>query len=146
MNKLENLAQLREEKGLTQADVADTLQVSRQAVSRWETGAAAPSTQNLKRLGELYGVSLDYLLDDEQKVARPDPEPAEEKAEANGKERRFNWKALAVGTLLALGIVSAVLVYTLTREKPDEHRGVISEMVGEDISGVPTIEFDAEDW
>ena len=60
----EKLASLRKEKGLTQMDLAEKLNVSRQAISRWEVGAAVPSTDNLRILGELYGVSVDYLLDD----------------------------------------------------------------------------------
>ena len=145
---MENLAQLRDEKGLTQADVANTLHVSRQAVSRWETGGAMPSTKNLKRLSELYGVSLDYLLDGEQPAEPPeaDPEPVKEEAGAGGKRRGNGWKILAICSLAALGLTLAVLVYTVTREKPDENRWVISEMEGEDVSEVPTIEFDAEDW
>lgn len=151
MNKLENLAQLRDEKGLTQADVANTLHVSRQAVSRWETGETMPSTKNLKRLGELYGVPLEYLLDGEQPAERleADPEAVKEEAKADGKRRRNGWKILAICSLAALGLTLAVLVYTVTREKPDENRWVISEMEGEEIGEVPTITFDifdVEDW
>ena len=58
------LVSLRKENGLTQMDLAEKLNVSRQAISRWEVGAAVPSTDNLKILCELYGVSVDYLLND----------------------------------------------------------------------------------
>lgn len=58
------LASLRKKKGLTQLELAEKLNVSRQAISRWEVGAAVPSTDNLKILSELYGVSVDYLLND----------------------------------------------------------------------------------
>lgn len=59
------LIALRKQKGLTQLDLAELLNISRQAISRWEVGAAVPSTDNLKVLGELYGVSVDYLLTDD---------------------------------------------------------------------------------
>jgi len=59
------LAQLRKINKLSQLDVAEKLAVSRQAISKWETGMAAPSADNLKCLGELYGVSVDYLLNDD---------------------------------------------------------------------------------
>ena len=42
--------------------LAEKLHVSRQAISRWEVGTAAPSTENLKELSALYDVSVDYLL------------------------------------------------------------------------------------
>lgn len=71
----EKLSKLRKEKGLSQAELAETLNVSRQAVSRWETGAAMPSLENLKCLRDLYDVSLDYLVSDgEEPKTHPSPE------------------------------------------------------------------------
>ena len=61
----EKLISLRKEKGLSQMKLAEMMNVSRQAISRWEVGAAVPSTDNLKFLGNLYGVSLEYLLHDD---------------------------------------------------------------------------------
>lgn len=60
----EKLTYLRKQKGLTQSNLAETLNVSRQAISRWEVGTAVPSTDNLKVLSTLYGVPIDYLLND----------------------------------------------------------------------------------
>ena len=62
MELKEKLVALRKEKGLTQSAVAEKLDVSRQAISRWESGIALPSTDNLKSLSALYGVPIDYLL------------------------------------------------------------------------------------
>ena len=47
---------------MTQEFVAETLGVSRQAVSKWESGASAPSTTNLMALAKLFGVSAEDLL------------------------------------------------------------------------------------
>ena len=52
----------RERCRMTQEFVAESLGVSRQAVSKWETGAADPSTANLLALAKLYGVSPEELL------------------------------------------------------------------------------------
>ena len=60
----EKLVSLRKAKGLSQMKLAEMMNVSRQAISRWETGAAIPSSENLKYLSDLYSVSLDYLLSD----------------------------------------------------------------------------------
>ena len=65
MSLAEKLVSLRKQKGLTQMDLAEQLNVSRQAISRWEVGAAIPSTENLRVLSELYETSVDYLLNDE---------------------------------------------------------------------------------
>jgi len=50
--------------GMTQEFVAEKLGVSRQAVSKWESGASDPSTANLLALAKLYGVSAEELLRD----------------------------------------------------------------------------------
>jgi transcriptional regulator with XRE-family HTH domain len=47
---------------LSQSEVAVACQVSRQAVSAWERGAASPNVLDLRELGMLLGVSLDYLV------------------------------------------------------------------------------------
>ena len=60
----EKLIALRETAGLSQLAVANTLGVSRQAVSRWESGTSAPSRENLWALAQLYHVSLDWLCDE----------------------------------------------------------------------------------
>ena len=57
-----SLTEARRQSGLSQQEVAEALDVSRQAVSRWETGAAAPSTENLVELARLYGATLDALV------------------------------------------------------------------------------------
>lgn len=61
MKLAEKLVYLRKKQGLSQLKLAEMMNVSRQAISRWETGIAVPSAENLKYLGNLYNVSLDYL-------------------------------------------------------------------------------------
>ena len=51
---------------MTQEFVAETLGVSRQAVSKWENGTSDPSTSNLFALAKLYGVTVEELLRDVQ--------------------------------------------------------------------------------
>ena len=58
----EALKDQRQQSGMTQEYVAEALNVSRQAVSKWETGAAEPSTSNLLALAKLYGVDPGDLL------------------------------------------------------------------------------------
>lgn len=52
------LLQLRTNKGLSQEALAEQVFVTRQAVSRWETGETTPNTQTLTLLSKLYGVSI----------------------------------------------------------------------------------------
>ena len=62
----ERNAAARKAAGLTQEALGEKLGVSRQAVSKWETGAADPSTANLLALAKLYGVSPEELLHNAQ--------------------------------------------------------------------------------
>ena len=67
----EKLAKLRREQNLTQEQLAELLGVSRQAISKWESGAAYPETEKLIRLGKLYHCSMDYLLMEEVEETKP---------------------------------------------------------------------------
>ena len=62
MSLAENIKRAREERGVSQEYVAGRLQVSRQAVSKWETGQSEPSTQNLLQLARLLEVDVNVLL------------------------------------------------------------------------------------
>lgn len=56
------ICQYRKEKNFTQDDLAGMLQVSRQAVSRWEMGLAVPSIDNLIALKDIFGISIEDIL------------------------------------------------------------------------------------
>ena len=62
METSEILLRLRREQGLSQEEFAQKLLVTRQAVSRWETGETIPSTDTLKRIAQTFQVSVDHLL------------------------------------------------------------------------------------
>lgn len=60
----EKLYTLRKKSGLSQEQLAEALNVSRQAISKWEGGSATPESDKLLALSNYFGVSLDYLLKD----------------------------------------------------------------------------------
>ena len=66
MNFSEKLIRLRKREGISQEELASYLEVSRQAVSRWEQGTALPDAGNLLKLRQRFGVSVDWLLEDAQ--------------------------------------------------------------------------------
>ncbi len=121
MKLAEKLVYLRNEKGLSQLKLAEMMDVSRQAISRWETGVAVPSSENLKYLGNLYDVSLDYLFNDDADEPERNKGIADETGEApasapdsvddgkNGKRKIVKWMAIALG-LLALIVAVYMLV------------------------------------
>jgi len=62
----ENLKYLRKKENLTQEQLAEKLNVSRQAVTKWESGQAMPDIANLKDISVLFGVTIDELIGDEK--------------------------------------------------------------------------------
>lgn len=69
----ERIYALRTARGLSQTDLADALEVSRQSVSKWETGASVPELDKLMRLSQLFGVSLDELVTGQAPEAAAEP-------------------------------------------------------------------------
>ena len=61
----ENVRKYRIAMGLSQEDFAEKLNVSRQAISRWENGTALPDAQNILQISKLFHVTTDYLLNDD---------------------------------------------------------------------------------
>lgn len=65
MELSEKLQELRKEKGLTQEELAEALFVSRTAISKWESGKGYPSIDSLKLLSDLFHISMDELISDD---------------------------------------------------------------------------------
>ncbi len=66
MEFYQKLKKLRAQKGWSQEEFAEKLQVSRQAISKWENGQGFPETDKLVKMSRLFQVSLDYLLKNEE--------------------------------------------------------------------------------
>ena len=68
----EKLSKLRKENGISQEELAEKLNISRQAISKWENNESLPDTENLITIAKLFNVSIDFLVgnkmvDSEQK-------------------------------------------------------------------------------
>ena len=61
MNIGERIMALRKEKNISQSELAKRLNVSRQAVSKWEQGTSSPDTERLIQLAEILGTEVEYL-------------------------------------------------------------------------------------
>lgn len=132
MEQKDTLSRLREQRGLTQQEVAEELGVSRQAVSQWEAGKTFPSMEKQLALSRLYGVSLEELYRDgaaQDKEVEPEAAPEEAppiagdapemsgpKAELSRKGKRIIMIALAAcvycGTLLWGKLASSLAMAT----------------------------------
>ena len=70
----EKICTLRTGKGLSQEDLAQRLEVSRQSVSKWETSQSVPDLEKIIRLADLFGVSVDELVREGERPQPPQPE------------------------------------------------------------------------
>ena len=159
MDLAERLTALRKRAGLSQGDVAERLNVSRQAVSRWETGLTVPATDNLSRLGRLYGVTLDELLSysaplppekpqEEAPAQQPQEAAQQPKAEAPAptpQPAAASAPAHARAIIIALSILCLLLaigVGVLLHQKHSENRELtFDEMESESIEDADIDEF-----
>ena len=64
----EKLTILRKRRGLSQEQLAEMLDVSRQSVSKWEAQQALPETSKIIMIGEIFNISIDLLLKDDQSI------------------------------------------------------------------------------
>lgn len=121
MKLAEKLVYLRKQHGLSQLKLAEMMDISRQAVSRWEAGSALPSTENLKNLSERYGVPVDYLLNDsldfpervegtEERTVAPQPQ---------GKKHNTKKNIIIVICIIAMVIAGIVLYGNIGYQNTD---------------------------
>ncbi len=71
----EKIRKYRKQAGLSQEELADRLEVSRQAVSKWEMGQSAPDPEKIVLMSELFGISTDDLLKEQPVRSEPSPAP-----------------------------------------------------------------------
>ena len=79
---MHRLRELREARNLSQADIAKALNISRQAYNFYENDKRDPDTQTLKALADFFNVTIDYLLERDERVyvkARENPSDRKEK-------------------------------------------------------------------
>lgn len=123
------LYELRKQKGFSQEELANRLNVSRQTVSKWEVGDSTPDMEKLVAISDLFGISLDELVLDkapepvpEVQLAKPDiysEIKADIKAnvltDSNRKKIKKGLKiaGIIIGAILAIDIISFVVYVAL---------------------------------
>jgi len=141
MTLSEKITYCRRRNGLSQEELAERIGVSRQAVSKWETGEAQPEIGKLRRLSDEFGVSADWLLNEEEPV---EPKQTQETAPATAAERlpgilgklfrRFGWLAgvytIVVGTFLSLIGLAAILISRAMLNSFTENTAHLSDAFG----------------
>ena len=125
MTLCEKLQNLRRAAGLSQEQLAEQLGVTRQAVSKWETGEGKPDIDNLLPLAKLLGTTVDYLLDDGADEPRTETPPhTQPQSQSVGRElweqlkafgRRWGWLGgyaiAAIGAVRLVTIVATIVIF-----------------------------------
>ncbi len=99
MTLAEKILSLRTERGLSQEDLAAKLEVSRQSVSKWETGQSVPDLDKIIKLADLFGVSVDELVREGERPRPPEPEV------------RYRSMVFAIAVGLTRGLLTLVLLF-----------------------------------
>ena len=141
MELKEKLIELRGEKGWSQDDLALKLNVTRQAVSKWERGAAVPSMENLVYIGRLYGVPLDELVNGERQCEEAPAtvvavEPESIPASRRHSPLRLMVAAILAGCVLLTMTVSVIVIWIAAFRTPEQSKNEIiwtEDMEGEKI-------------
>lgn len=144
MNLSAKLTSLRKQKGLTQMDLAEKLNMSRQAISRWEVGTAVPSTDNLKVLSELYGVTVDYLLNDGAVQIHEERAPISVSKSHTPKTRKSMMLLLFVVDAIVAAVIASILTVASIQNKNQNQVVPIEDLivVEEDDWTTYTFSFD----
>lgn len=133
----EKLQQLRKDQRLSQEELADQLEVSRQAISKWEVGEV-PNLENLIKISKFFGCTLDYLVNDgaesggQETAAGEASEGAGAEAPAGTqgpapKKRRVHLPSLLLGIAIPLAILAAA---ALIRSAKPPKRAAIQDFKG----------------
>ena len=107
----EKLQKLRKEKGMSQEELAARLHVSRQAVSKWENDQGYPETEKMLMIGNIFSVTMDYLLKDEGGEQPQGFYASRECVQGYLQQEKRITLRIAVGTLLCILSGLPVLIY-----------------------------------
>lgn len=130
MNTIQRMKHIRIEQGISQEELAERVNVSRQTISKWENGLVCPTGDNLHQLGKVLGVPVDALLNDgwtppePQVVEVPVPRP-----------RNYRLWALLAALVLAAGILIGALFFREQGKKPLLESEMQSEVIGPSTVG-----------
>lgn len=116
------LKQARNEKGLTQEQAAELLNVSRQTISNWENNKSYPDIISVINMSDIYAVSLDHLLKEEKTVKQTYREFLEESTNTVKAKRNLG-KIILLSTYFIVW-VAAMLVFWLFKGPETEMLGV----------------------
>lgn len=108
------LYQLRKQKGLSQEELANRLNVSRQTVSKWEVGDSTPDMEKLVAISDLFEISLDKLVKGEETVYGGDVSTKLELVNELKEKAKQGVKIAAIvfGIILLIDVISMIVYFS----------------------------------
>lgn len=123
----EKILNMRKARGWNQEELAERIGVTRQAVSRWESGAAKPDADKIIAICDLFGVSADYLLRDQYSGEESGVQPEKQPVTAFGAKVQSltlrQWSALGAAMAGGLVLVVLKLIYIFKDTNYSYHNG-----------------------
>lgn len=150
----EKLYQLRKKKGITQAELSEELNVSRQSISNWEVGTVTPTIKRLQELSYLYNVPLDYLLNEDKEEYLPIEQLSEAKnittnltSDVIQRKYRLKW-ILAITIVIVVILVSfgLFMIISSVSNRNVNEEVLLNEMKNENVDRSSKNNFDFEDF
>ena len=141
----EKLQELRKNRNLTQAELAELLYVSRTAISKWESGRGYPSIDSLKAIAQFFSVTIDELLSGEAVLSIAEEE--QKQTEKHYQSLVFGLLDCSASLLLFLpffaqksdGIIQAVSLLNLTQAQPYLKIAYFAAVIGTVVLGVAAL-------
>ena len=131
MNLADRIQQLRKRKGISQEELADRIGVSRQAVSKWESGQTSPDLEKIVLLSEFFEVTTDYLL--------KGVSPAQAQTEPGAQIFTMAGSALNL-----IGLIAAAMIWYERQTAAATAAGLILMVAGCVVYGIGILKADGE--
>ena len=154
----DKIYELRKKEALSQEALAEKLGVSRQSVSKWETGEATPEASKLLAFSKIFGVTTDYLLNDEMGKEKEPEAPDFGMPSSNfevmsinetlPKKKSRSTRTLVIILLICivlcmlLPLIMAILGYSIFQMSPDVETIYAETAPGYEIEIIPSVEPD----
>ena len=151
MNLADRIQQLRKRKGISQEELADRIGVSRQAVSKWESGQTSPDLEKIVLLSDCFEVTTDYLLKGVS-PAQAQIEPAQTGSDQTVSVQSVSAQivpgvqifTMAGSALNLIGLIAAAMIWYERQTAAATAAGLILMVAGCVVYGIGILKADGE--
>lgn len=129
MKLSEKIIKLRKEKGISQEELGNLINVSRQSISKWESEQSIPDIENIKQLAKFFEVSYEYLLNDDLEEKNKKEDNLKNKKKSNKKFLKILIIILSIYLIVVLYKIISLFRFYLIANSFSEENFVIMENI-----------------